>query len=84
MASHWMTIFYDGHWWVFKGGALLDHWTDKFSINGSEETALRLAALLNDSRFPIAQCKKCGKPVNDDKRDGKTILFCSYECYALD
>lgn len=42
---------------------------------------------LKPSRFPIGQCKKCGKKLEDDiatMADGQTIVFCSYECYASD
>lgn len=34
--------------------------------------------------FPVGRCKHCGKDVPDSPQDGKTIIFCSYECYCLD
>lgn len=47
MPHKWEAIQYDGTWWVFKGGALLDPWTKRFAIKGGQYQAETLAALLN-------------------------------------
>ena len=36
-----------------------------------------------ESRFLIGKCKHCGKEVGN-VADGKTLVFCSYECYCSD
>jgi len=47
MFKKWQAIKYNGTVWVFRNGALLDSWTEKFAIKGSLATGELLADRLN-------------------------------------